>query len=358
MTQREVAEVLARGLVAGYGPGLEVDLCPLTDGGDGSAQLFKDMGGECRTQSVIDAWGRPHAADWVVYHHVAFIESALATPYVKPGDRPSGSAAQTTSYGTGTLIAEALRDPQIREIWVGLGGTGSVDAGMGLLAALGSVCWNASGREIPCAIEYAGDVARLSLPELGKPLVGLVDVDAPLLGPTGAVRRFGPQKGIQGQEMRNLEQQWRKFAQVAGPECIDTPGAGAAGGMGFALACLGGVLRPGSQWCADWVHLGERMKDADLVVTGEGRLDEQSLMGKVPSVVLELARSAAKPVVVVAGEVLANVAPFYSQGAWLVLSVARGPVSPRRAIMRTGEHLFLTGEMIGRMLHGPRGTAW
>lgn len=346
LNQIEVAQVLAAGLMYGYGGGIEIDECPLSDGGEGGANLWRQQGGESVVRMVPDSWGQPHQTAWLLRNGTAYIESAGASPY---GRRPPGAVA-TTSAGTGALIADALADPRVQQIYVGLGGTGSVDGGLGLLTALGMRCWNAQGGNVSGRIQNAAEVRRVSLPPLTKPVTALADVNAPLLGPSGAVRRFGPQKGLRAPEIVETERVLRHFSETTAPEHIDAFGAGAAGGMGFALRMLGARIESGAQWWAENTGLAQRLARAQVAVTGEGRLDAQTLMGKVPAAVLERAQGMGTRVVLVAGEVPEDPTPFYANGAWLVLSLATGPGTLRQAVRATQTRLFRMGETIGRIL--------
>ena len=350
--QVEAAQVIAEGLSRGYGPGLVTELCPLADGGEGSALLMTSRGGERQAVEVVDAYGRPRQAHWVLYHDVALVESSQGSPYCPPEDRPK-PVLQTSSRGTGMLIRAALADERVREVWVGLGGTGSLDGGIGLLGSLGAHFLDADGRGLEPSPASWEQVVQTALPVLAKPLIGLADVLVPLTGPDGAVRRFGPQKGLAAKDATHAERALARWAQVCGPQYAETPGAGAAGGMGFALLCAGAVLHSGAQWWAEWTRLEERVEAADLVVTAEGRLDEQSLLGKVVSTVLAASQRQQKQVVILAGQVPHNLSPYYRRGVWLALPLAPGPISLPDALSKTQDRLKAVSETVGRMLRRP-----
>ncbi|MCY0899442.1 MAG: glycerate kinase [Firmicutes bacterium] len=348
LNQAAVVEAIAAGLRRGY-PSVRVDACPLADGGEGSSLLMQARGGQVHSVTVADAYGAPHVAHWVSYQGIALVESAEGSPYVPPDRRPAASALTTTSRGTGELIQAALEHPEVREVWVALGGTGCVDGGIGLLGALGAKFYDSQGRQLAPVVGSWAKVLRVVLPRLAKPLVGLADVWVPLLGVNGALERFGPQKGLRLEEMAEAEAALQQFAESVRPGLADHPGAGAAGGIGFALLALGASLQPGARWWAEWSHLPQRIAASDVVITGEGRLDEQSLMGKVVSIVLEEGRRQQKPVVVLAGEIPDDLTPFYAAGLTSAWSIVTGPVPLRDALAKTEGWLREAGERLGRL---------
>ncbi|MCY0877647.1 MAG: glycerate kinase [Firmicutes bacterium] len=347
VNQQDAASAIARGLARGF-PGLKVDLCPLADGGEGSGLIVKSRGGQAFSQVVPDAYGSPHVAEWVYYEGIALVESAQGSPYVPPGRRP-GSALTTTSRGTGELVSAALGHPNVREVWVALGGTGCVDGGIGFLGALGATFYDRDGRLLDPVVASWARVEQVVLPPLAKPVVGLSDVWVPLLGEHGALRLFGPQKGLRREEVEAAEVALAHFAKAINPQAASLPGAGAAGGIGFALRALGASLRPGAAWFAEWCQLSERMAEADLVVTGEGRLDQQSLLGKVVSVVLEESGRQHKPVIALAGEIPDDLSAFYQAGLTSAWPIVPGPVTLEAAVSHTREWLEAAGERLGRL---------
>ena len=214
-----------------------------------------------------------------------------------------------TSRGAGEVIAAAI-DAGCRRVVPGIGGSASTDGGAGLLAGLGARLFDADGR--PVGEAEPGCEGRLGRPDAGaRRLAGVevtvaCDVDNPLTGPTGAAAVYGPQKGAAADQVRELlDAALAHFADrvaaATGPDLRDHPGAGAAGGVGFAaLAVLGARLDPASTWCSTW-STSTRLDGVDLVVTGEGALDEQTLHGKAPAGVAAAARAAGVPVVAVCG---------------------------------------------------------
>ena len=308
-----------------------LDLCPLADGGPGFVDtLHAGLGGSLLSATVTSPLGERVPAAILLVEGVsgptAYVESAHATglPLVPVARR---DPAVTTTYGVGELVQAAL-DAGARRIVVGLGGSATNDGGAGLLAALGA----GSGDGLAAGGGRLGALAPGDLAGLaglrdrlaGVELVAAYDVDVPLLGLHGASAGFAAQKGASAEQAQDLERALGHFAQiavdalgavVARPDLLagarphsaasrltSLPGAGAAGGLGFGLALLGARLVPGSGLVADAVGLPARLLQAELVLTGEGTFDWQSLRGKVVHAVAERALSAAVPTVVLAGQ--------------------------------------------------------
>ena len=283
-------------------PAVEVQAAPLSDGGPGFVDvLAAATGGERRTHVVRGPLGDPATAQVLVADGTAYVEAAHATGlHLLDADRRD--PRRTTSYGVGELIA--LASPGVQRVVVGLGGTATNDGGAGMWAALGAE---------PGAVLSSGGAALASLDEVlpphavGVSLVAATDVDNPLLGPNGASAVFGPQKGADRETVLDLDDALRRWADlvegcVAQPGLRSRPGAGAAGGLGFGLLALGAVVASGFGLVADALDLRSRVESVDLVVTGEGRLDAQSLRGKVVVGLAGLAQEAGVPCVALAGQ--------------------------------------------------------
>ena len=292
-------------------PGDEVDLAPLSDGGPGFVDVLATAlpDAERVAVTVEDALARPVRAELLLHGTTAYVESAQACGLhlLTPSER---DPLRTTTYGVGQLLAAAL-DAGATRIVVGLGGSATNDGGCGLLAALGLHRLDAAGEQLAPGGVALRDVERLSGtldPRLSEvELVAASDVDSPLLGLYGASSVFGPQKGASREDVALLDGALTRWADVLeahlGVSVRDRPGAGAAGGLGAALYVLGATQRPGIALVQEAVGLEERVAQADLVVTGEGRLDSQSLVGKVVSGVARTAGEHAVPCVVLAGDV-------------------------------------------------------
>ncbi|MDQ6739925.1 MAG: glycerate kinase [Actinomycetota bacterium] len=307
----EVATHLAAGLLAAD-PGLTVEQIPVADGGEGTLDAAVASGFERRSATVAGPTGLPISADFAVRGSQAVIEMAVASGLAV---LPNGelAALTATSRGTGDLIRAAL-DAGCTDIVLGVGGSACTDGGAGLLSALGVKLLDARGQKLPDGGGALARLAELSVcgldPRLATANIVLAsDVDNPLLGPNGAAEIFGPQKGASPQDVlaleHGLECYFRLLSNAIGTHAVttsDAPGAGAAGGVGYAaLAVLGAVRRPGIEVVLDFTGLDGRIAGTDLVITGEGSLDEQSLGGKTPMGVAQAAARAGIPVIAVCG---------------------------------------------------------
>ncbi|WP_431968394.1 glycerate kinase [Nocardia sp. bgisy134] len=301
-----VAAALAAGIAAAR-PDAELVRVPVADGGDGTVDAFVAAGWE-RVESIAPGpTGVPAPAAYALRGDTAVVELAEVAGLVKlPGGQfdPLGAGTE----GLGVVIADAL-ERGATHIVLGLGGSASTDGGAGLLRALGVHVLDAEGRELPSgggALARAAHLDRTGLhPRAAAARFTLAcDVDNPLLGPKGAVAVYAPQKGADPAQRAILEAALTNWAKLVGPEFAERPGAGAAGGTGFgALAVLDAEVRSGIEVLLDLLDFPALLREATLVVTGEGSLDAQSLHGKAPVGVCAAARAAGVPVVAVAGRV-------------------------------------------------------
>lgn len=310
----EVAAALERGLLAAA-PGLAVDKVSVADGGEGTLDAAFGAGYDRHEAVVAGPTGEPLAAAFAVRGRQAVIEMAAASGLaVLPGGILQALTA--TSRGTGELVRAAL-DAGCTSIVLGVGGSASTDGGAGLLQGLGVRLLDAGGRELPpggaalarlAAVDLSGLDARLA----EATVVLASDVDNPLLGPNGAAAVFGPQKGASAADVGELDAALARFVDVlaaaAGGQLhriAAAPGAGAAGGVGFAaLAVLGAQRSRGIDVVMDMTELKPTVAGAQLVITGEGSLDLQSLEGKAPLGVAAVAAAAGVPVAAVCGRTL------------------------------------------------------
>jgi glycerate kinase len=304
LTAAEVGAAVRTGLLAER-PALDVRVLPVADGGDGTLDAAVGAGFERVPVTVSGPVGAPTEAAIAVRDAVAVVELALASGLVLlPVDRLEPLAA--SSFGTGQLIAEALELGCTR-IVLGVGGSACTDGGAGMLQALGARFLDADGRDLPRGGGPLLDLATVDLAALDPRLAGVdfvlaTDVDNSLLGPRGAAYVYGPQKGASPQDVELLDAGLAKLAAAVDPAAAQVPGAGAAGGVGYAaLAVLHATPRPGIDVVLDLVAFDAALAGARLVVTGEGRLDEQTLNGKAPAGVAVAARTAGIPVVAVSG---------------------------------------------------------
>lgn len=308
LTSRQAGEAAAAGVRAAV-PGAEVVVVGVADGGEGLVEaLLGASGGREVVVDAVDPLGRPLRAGYAVLADgTAVVEAARTIGLDLVGSVDVTVPLRASSYGLGLQLAAALASEAPR-VLVGLGGSATTDGGTGLLAALGARL----GLETPGTgwrnlLPYVLGVD--TLPDLSRVEV-LTDITSPLLGPTGAARMFGPQKGADPAQVDLLEASMTRWVHVlavaAGHpvvEVAETPGAGAAGGLGAAMLACGARLVPGFARVAELVGLAEALVGADLVLTGEGSFDAQSALGKGPVGVADLARGLGVPVVVLAGRV-------------------------------------------------------
>jgi glycerate 2-kinase len=304
----EVARAVADGLRAAV-PGLDVREHPVADGGEGTVEAAVSAGYARHEVRCTGPTGEPVAAALAVGDGVAVVELAEASGLRRlPGGRPAATTA--TSRGTGELIRAAL-DLGCPRVVLGIGGSACTDGGAGMVQALGGRLLDAAGEELGPGGAALAELARLELAGL-DPRIGATefvvasDVDNPLLGLHGAAAVYGPQKGATPADVRVLDAALTRWAAAArsatGVDAAGTPGAGAAGGVGFAaLVFLRARLRSGIDYLLELLGVRPAMDGARLVVTGEGSLDEQTLRGKAPAGVAAAARAAGVPVVAVAG---------------------------------------------------------
>lgn len=309
LTALEVAEAMMRAAREIY-PAAAFTLRPMADGGEGTLDaLMIARGGRTHDVAVTHPLGAIVNASFGLFSDGnACIEMARASGLQLIGSAER-DALSASSLGTGELIAHALaHDPP--SLVVGIGGSATTDGGTGAARALGWRFLDASGAELPPGGGALVDLARIVAPEhpiAGTPIVGACDVDAPLVGLMGAARRFGPQKGATPGDVERLEAGLATLAERIradlGHDVASLPGAGAGGGMGAGLvAFFGAELRSGFDVVASASDLAADIAGAELVLTGEGRLDAQSLAGKVPIGVGRLARKARVPCIAIAGD--------------------------------------------------------
>ncbi|MDH1264647.1 glycerate kinase [Pseudomonas sp. GD03944] len=354
----DVAAAIAKGWAQVF-PEAELCLRPMADGGEGTVDaLLAATGGERRELQVSGPLGAPVQAHWGwLDGQTAVIEMAAASG-LHWVPREQRDATITSSFGTGELIRAAL-DEGAQRIILGLGGSATNDGGAGLLQALGARFLDADGQVLaPGGAALAG-LARVDLSQLDARL-GTVqvdvaaDVDNPLCGPRGASAVFGPQKGADARQVELLDAALGHMAKVVaaalGKDVSEEPGAGAAGGLGFAAkAFFGARFRPGIELVAELSGLAESMAGADLVITGEGRLDAQSLHGKTPVGVARVARAAGVPVIALAGSLGEGYQRVYEVGIEAAFSLTPGPVTLEQACATAADELQARAADIARV---------
>jgi glycerate 2-kinase len=310
LSAAEAAEAIARGLRAA---GADVDIAPVADGGEGTLDaLVAAMGGSVMGVIARGPLGLPVRA------HLGFLKDGTAVVELAQASglrlvpETERDPMRATTYGTGELIRGALaRRPE--RLLVAIGGSATVDGGTGLARALGVKFLEPSGDEVPPGGEGLKRIASIDASGLderlkGVPLVVASDVMSPLVGPDGAARVYGPQKGATPQQVEQLDEGLRNLGKRIEADLnvkvLEAPGAGAAGGVGAMLMALGGVVRSGAQVVLEAIGFADRVREADLVVTGEGRLDRSTMAGKAPEAVASAAAEAGVPCVALVGEAL------------------------------------------------------
>lgn len=310
LTAVQVAERVTRGLRSVV-PDLQIEALPVADGGDGTVDAAVAAGFERREVRVAGPLGREVTAAFALRGDIAVVEMAEASGLQR---LPPGVFAPLTAstYGSGELLRAAL-DAGARTIVFGVGGSATTDGGAGMLSALGARFLDGGGEPVAPGGGGLSGLARADLSGLDPRLasVELVlasDVDNPLTGPTGAPAVYGPQKGASPDDVETLDTALAHYAKVLeetfGPRAAEyavSPGAGAAGGIGYGALILGARFRPGIDVMLDVLGFAPALERASLVITGEGSLDEQTLHGKAPAGVAAAARAAGKEVVAVCG---------------------------------------------------------
>lgn len=302
LTAVQAADAIAEGWHR-HAPGDDLDLAPMADGGPGFVDvLHAALGGSLDAVTVRGPHGTPVPAVVLRVGDTAYVESAQAAGLHLVPDGASAEAA--TSRGVGELVLAAVEGGATTVV-VGLGGSATTDGGAGVLSALGAVAdgdldGGAAGLAAVSSVDLSAARARLA----DVTLVAASDVDIPLTGLFGAAKTFGPQKGIAEDRIAAVDGWLEGFAVATDRRTSLEKGAGAAGGIGYALLALGARREPGIGLVAAAVSLADRARAADLVVTGEGAFDFSSRAGKVPYGVAEVASEALRPCIALAGRVL------------------------------------------------------
>ncbi|WP_408596442.1 glycerate kinase [Pseudomonas sp. PLMAX] len=341
LSAQGVADAIALGLAEVW-PDAQLVKCPMADGGEGTVEsVLAACDGELRRtdvrgplgETVNAAWG------WLPHNHTAIIEMAEASGLqLVPLDRRDACISST--FGTGELIRAAL-DAGAQRVILAIGGSATNDAGAGAMQALGVKLLDAQGEELAPGGLSLAQLAGIDLDGIDPRLSAVrfdiaADVDNPLCGPHGASAIFGPQKGATPAQVEQLDRALGSFAEhcatALGKDVRDEPGSGAAGGLGFAAkAFLGARFKAGVDVVAELVGLAGAVKNANLVITGEGRFDAQTLRGKTPFGVARIARQQGVPVIVIAGTLGDGYQQLYAHGIDAAFALASGPMTLQQA---------------------------
>jgi glycerate 2-kinase len=360
-----VADAIATGWSRAR-PGDSIIRAPMADGGEGTLRAIAAALGdraERRTIATVDALGRPIEADWLLLDgRDAFVEMAAASGLSRlaADERTPETARLASTRGTGELLRAAL-DAGVESITLGLGGSATTDGGSGLLAALGVRLLDAQDRDLPPGGAALSALARIETsgfdPRLADVRLTIAsDVTNPLCGPMGAAATYGPQKGCDTAAVEELDAAlagWGAAIEHAtGRVVADLPGAGAAGGTTAALlGFTNALVRPGVEVVAELVGLAEALEAADLVITGEGQADEQTLSGKAAMGVASLARSHNAPVVLLCGGLGPGAAALDASGVFSVVQpVGDRPMSLDEAMANTERLLANAAERVARTM--------
>ena len=354
-------------------PEARVTALPIGDGGEGTAEALAASGGvKWCTARVHDAFGAPVSAEYLLLgaddggRVDAFIEMA-AVAGLGRSDRTPEHALAASTRGVGELVLDAV-ERGVQTVYLGLGGSATSDGGAGFLQALGACLLDGKGCDVPAGLAGLERISSVELaPALGAlggaRLIALSDVTNPLVGARGAVRIFGPQKGLpSSEEALSLYDRWmigygtlldvacRSVAVPRFRTLLGVPGAGAAGGLGAVVLALGGTLTPGVDAVLDRAGFDEMVRSCDLVITGEGLMDNQTVGGKAPLGVARRARAAGVPVVAVVGGRSDDLDDVYAAGIDLVLPIVRRPMGLAEALTpdQTRANLICAGEAAAR----------
>ena len=355
LTAVEAAEAMRAGWNQ-VAPDDQLVLLPMSDGGPGFVDVLSTvLDGQTVPVQTTDPLGRPAVGAVLVVGDTAYIESAQACglQLLTAAER---NPLVTTTFGLGALLTAAV-ECGARTLVVGLGGSATNDAGMGMLTALGVTPLDAAGVALPYGGLALADLAKLdgAAQLRGAAIVAATDVDNPLCGPHGATAVYGPKKGLRPEDRDRLDAALAQWAEVAERDIpgapaglIDLPGAGAAGGLGAALLALGGTRRSGGEIIFAAVDLPGALGEADLVLTGEGSFDFQSVRGKVAGGVAALATEHGVPCVVLAGQVSLGRQQAAAAGVDAAYSVVEQAGSVEAAMERPGDRLTELAARVAR----------
>lgn len=361
LSAEQVAQAIATG-VRRARLDAEVRICPMADGGEGTLEAMLTRGGERRTLSVRGAAGPlREALTGILADGSAVVETAEIVGITDPVGMGVPVEARSTR-GMGEAIG-ALLDAGVRRFFVALGGSSTNDGGAGLLAALGLKLFDAQDNELEPTPEQLARVARVDASRLDARLahtefVGMSDVDNPLTGEHGATAVFGPQKGVKPEQVATIDAALAHYADLLeaalGRTARNLPGAGAAGGLGFALHMLGAQFEPGAETVAREVGLDAALEGANWLITGEGRSDVQTLHGKAPFIACRHAQSAGVPATLLSGAVDSAALPRLAEYFSGCFSPAPGPITLEFAIRDAARLLADEAEQLTRLKYGAR----
>ena len=357
LTAYEVCQCLRKGILS-EAPGVEVIMNPVSDGGEGILDILLAGQGVLHTSQVTGPLGASLNAVWGVKDNTAIIEMAEASglPLVSSDKR---NPFHATTYGVGELITHALI-ARTDTIIIGLGGSATNDGGTGMLRALGFELLDSAGKSIPDGNTGLGKLTTIHDDNVDSRLINTkfiaaTDVQNILTGPLGATYTYAPQKGASQDDLEIMDDNMCRYAKiiqkVRGMDVNSIPGSGAAGGLGAALvAFLHAEIIPGFKLVSDITGLESKVKDADIVITGEGKLDVQTLQGKAPYGVAQLAKKYDKFLIAVGGTIDDSSLDTLKNSFDLILPISRTPVSKEKSMAKAGELLEETGRYLMKLI--------
>lgn len=335
---------------------------PMADGGEGTMQSLVDAtSGKVYSTKVVGPLGNEVEAEYGILGNgqIGVLEMASASG-IQLVSQEKRDPLLTTTYGTGQLIKACLNHG-VKKLLIGIGGSATNDGGAGVIQALGGKLLDKHGAELGFGGGELGKLSRIDLNNFDPRIKDIAievacDVNNPLCGEKGASNVFGPQKGATKEMVTILDDNLRHYADVInmqfGKDIIDEPGAGAAGGLGAGLmAFLNGSLKKGIEMVIDYAGLEEKIKDADMVWTGEGSIDFQTQYGKTPLGVAKIAKKYNKPVVALAGRVGEGIEVLYEKGIDSIFGITKGATPLEEALVKGQENIEKTAENIVRFMN-------
>ena len=351
MSSSEICQIM-RSVILEHYPECDVKSIPVADGGEGSVDAFLDaVGGEKVYKEVTGPYPDEKVKGYygILPGNIAVIEMAAAAALPMVGERKN--PAKTTTYGVGELMIDAAKRG-VGKIILGLGGSATNDAACGLASACGISFYNAKGEKFTPLGESMDEVVRIDTSTMDEALkkieiVTMCDIDNPFYGPEGAPAIYGPQKGADEEMVKVLDQKMRVLAEVMRRDCgVDVqaiPGSGAAGGMGGGMAAyFKSKLQMGIETVLETVHFDDLLEGTDFVYTGEGKIDGQSLRGKVVIGVARKAKAKGVKVIAIVGDIGDDIENAYNEGVTGIFSINRVAVPYKEARVRAKNDLRLT----------------
>lgn len=361
MTAKEVCEAMERGIRKANSQ-IRCIHVPMADGGEGTMQSLVDAtGGKVYSKEVVGPLGNNVVAEYGILGNgeIGVIEMASASG-IHLVDSEKRNPLITTTFGTGQLIKACL-DKGVKKLLIGIGGSATNDGGAGFIQALGGRLLDENGDDLSYGGGALAKLHTIDLSNLDERLKYVsvevaCDVNNPLCGKEGASYVFGPQKGATREMIEILDQNLSHYAEVIkeqlGKDVISKAGAGAAGGLGAGLmAFLDVKLKSGIEMVIEYANLEEKVRDADMVWTGEGSIDFQTQYGKTPLGVAMIAKKYNKPVIALAGRVGNDIDVLYDKGIDAIFGIMRGVTSIEEALVKGPENVEKTSENIIRLLN-------